>query len=1460
VEAFITIQAPGFRHHNMGSGKILREVIRGKQAMKFVGVRLLVFILASILPHLLLVKTLTVAAPMATVQARFALVIGNAAYPDSPLRNPVNDATDMATLLGNLGFTVTLLTNADQRTMERAIQEFTKGVPGGSLGLFFFAGHGVQIDGMNYLLPIGGDYNEPSDVKYRAVVADWVLARMEEAGMDMKLLILDACRDNPFGRRWTRALSRGLATMDALQGALIAYATSPGKTAADGTGRNSPYTAQLLRHMRVPELPVERMFKVVRQGVQRETNGRQTPWESSSLTGEFYFGGLPSTDLVRQGEPLELGGLSIIGRVSGAEVWVEDDKIGETKAGRGLTWENLKPGVYRLRAQRSGYEPWERQVKVSANQRTEVVIDMKLLPEPSVERKEEPLEWGGLSIIGRVSGAEVWVEEDKIGETKAGRALTWENLKPGVYRLRAQRPGYEPWERQVQVSANQRTEVVIDLTPLPELGALAITGRVAGAEVWVDDDRLGETTAGRALVRDNLKPGSYHVKAYKPGYRPWEQDVQITANQHTEVVIDLTPLPELGGLAITGRVAGAEVWVGNDRLGETTAGGALVWDNLKPGSYRVKVYKPGYRPWERQVQVSASQRTEVVIDLTPLPELGGLALTGRVAGAEVWLGTEKLGETRLASPLVRDNLPPGNYRVKVRKAGYQPWEQEVQVTANQRTEVVIDLTPLPGSVAISSRVAGAEVWLGTEKLGETKLASPLVRNNLPPGSYRVKAQKPGYQPWEQEIQVSANQRIEVVIDLTPLPGTIAITGRVAGVEVWVGSDKLGETVTGSPLIRDNLPPGSYRVKALKSGYQPWEQEVQVNAGQRTDVGIDLTPLPGTVAISSRVAGAEVWVGADKLGETMTGSPLVRDNLPPGSYRVKAQKPGYQPWEQEIQVSANQRIEVVIDLTPLPGTIAITGRVAGVEVWVGSDKLGETATRSLLIRDNLPPGSYRVKGLKSGYQPWEQEVQVTANQRTEVVLDLTPLPGSVAITSRVAGVEVWVGTNKLGETRLGSPLVRDNLPPGSYRVKAQKPGYQPWEQEVQVTANQRTEVVLDLTPLRGTVAISSRVAGVEVWVGSDKLGETATGSPLIRDNLPPGSYRVKAQKPGYQPWEQEVQITADKRTDVAIDLTPLPGTVAITSRVAGVEVWVGNDKLGETRLGTPLVRDKLPPGNYRIKAQKPGYQPWERDIQISADQRIGVGIDLTPLPGSVSIIGRVAGTEVWMGTDKLGETGLGNPLVWDNLPPGSYRVKALKSGYQPWEQEVKVTANQRTEVVIDLTPLPELGTLVITGRVAGAEVWVGTNKIGKTTAASPLIRDNLTPGSYRVKVRKPGYLPWEQEVQITANQRTEVVIDLQLLKPSPKPPVSKPPAEAPEVTLPPKPPVGKPPSEAPEVTLPPKPPAGKPPSEAPEVKLPPKPPAGKPPSEAPEVKSLPPPPVKPEPEKPSRKIIIVAPTP
>ena len=222
-------------------------------------------------------------------ERRTALVIGNSDYSTGSLRNPVNDSDDMDATLKRLGFDVILKKNATQQDMEDAIRDFGARLKKGGVGLFFYAGHGVQISGKNFLLPIGARIDRETDVKYRAVDADMVLDEMGNAGNAMNIVILDACRDNPF-RKTFRTASRGLAIISsAPRGTLVSYSTGPGNVAADGNGRNSPYTASLMKHMITPGLQIEDVFKNVRQDLGRMTGGKQLPWELSSLEGRFYF-------------------------------------------------------------------------------------------------------------------------------------------------------------------------------------------------------------------------------------------------------------------------------------------------------------------------------------------------------------------------------------------------------------------------------------------------------------------------------------------------------------------------------------------------------------------------------------------------------------------------------------------------------------------------------------------------------------------------------------------------------------------------------------------------------------------------------------------------------------------------------------------------------------------------------------------------------------------------------------------------------------------------------------------------------------------------------------------------------------------------------------------------------------------------------------------------------------------
>jgi len=231
--------------------------------------------------------------PVAQVIApdqRQALVIGNSEYTHAGvLRNPVNDAQAISDTLRQLDFEVMTLTNASQREMEQSIRDFGKNLQGrNGVGLFFYAGHGMQIDGENYLLPIDIDPVTEEDVRYDAVPLGRLLGQMRSSGNQMNLIVLDACRNNPFARSF-RSSSKGLAQVIAPTGSFISYATAPGQVAADGEGDNGLFTAKLLDHMKTPGLKLEDVFKQVRVDVQQESNNRQVPWDSSSLTGDFYF-------------------------------------------------------------------------------------------------------------------------------------------------------------------------------------------------------------------------------------------------------------------------------------------------------------------------------------------------------------------------------------------------------------------------------------------------------------------------------------------------------------------------------------------------------------------------------------------------------------------------------------------------------------------------------------------------------------------------------------------------------------------------------------------------------------------------------------------------------------------------------------------------------------------------------------------------------------------------------------------------------------------------------------------------------------------------------------------------------------------------------------------------------------------------------------------------------------------
>ncbi len=225
-------------------------------------------------------------------ERKTALIIGNGNYKNGPLKNAVNDALDIAAALSGKGFKVILKQNASKQEMRNGIREFGAEIAQGGVGLFYYSGHGIQVDGTNYLVPIDADVQMKAEVEEECINATQVLRVMEFSDNRINVIILDACRNNPF-RSFSRGDEKGITRMDppkgSKQGSIIAFATAPGSVASDGDGRNGLYTAKLLKYINLPDLTLEEVFKRVRVDVSEESAGKQVPWENNSLTGDFYF-------------------------------------------------------------------------------------------------------------------------------------------------------------------------------------------------------------------------------------------------------------------------------------------------------------------------------------------------------------------------------------------------------------------------------------------------------------------------------------------------------------------------------------------------------------------------------------------------------------------------------------------------------------------------------------------------------------------------------------------------------------------------------------------------------------------------------------------------------------------------------------------------------------------------------------------------------------------------------------------------------------------------------------------------------------------------------------------------------------------------------------------------------------------------------------------------------------------
>ncbi len=381
-------------------------------------------------------------------ERRVALVIGNGKYKTAALVNPPNDANDVAAALKKCNFKVIKKINVNRKQMRKAIRDFGDEINKGAVGLFYYAGHGIQVNGENFLIPIGAEVYSEDEVRDECLMVSSVLRKMESAGNSLNIIILDACRDNPFGRSF-RSSKTGLAKMDAPTGSILAYATAPGSVAADGLvrkDRNGLFTSKFLKNIMTPGQKIEELFKQVRIDVIKDSKKKQVPWESSSLIGNFYF-------LASSGATIDypISGssdarFSLKANVSGAAVFLDGQRIGTTN----LANVKVVPGEHRVKVEKEGYEPYRKTVRLKSGRSLTLTVWL----EPEALAKS--------SLYVDAAPEDATVKILNIGP----RFYQGMELDPGKYHLEVSAGGYETKQQWIQLDEGEDESVGIRLKKL----------------------------------------------------------------------------------------------------------------------------------------------------------------------------------------------------------------------------------------------------------------------------------------------------------------------------------------------------------------------------------------------------------------------------------------------------------------------------------------------------------------------------------------------------------------------------------------------------------------------------------------------------------------------------------------------------------------------------------------------------------------------------------------------------------------------------------------------------------------------------------------------------------------------------------------------------------------------------------------------------------------------------------
>jgi len=656
---------------------------------------------------------------------------------------------------------------------------------------------------------------------------------------------------------------------------------------------------------------------------------------------------------------------------------------------------------------------------------------------------------------------------------------------------------------------------------------------------------------------------------------------------------------------------------------------------------------------------------------------------------------------------------------KSRKRAVTSFLAEFKERNPHKSEAEKLLAEIPGRLTVKTVPSKAQVSVNGVSAG----ISPISMDEKA-DAYKVTATSDGYYKAEQTTMVEPGEEavISMVLKKIP-PGVLEIVTEPKGALVTINGDKVGK----SSVTRE-LKPGSYLVEASLDGYEKRKKTAKVEAGERTKLILPLQELPpGTVTIETKPEGAIVWISGERAGI----SP-VKKSLRSGSYMIKASIKGYFDGTRMINLESGKQVGITISLSARPGKLVVRTKPSGALVLVDGEKIGISP-----VEKDVSVGSHLVKATLDGFIGAKQAVKVGSMEKSEVVLSLAET-GVLIVRTKPEAAMIYIDDKQFGV----SPVTARNLSGGKHRVSVRKKGYGETVQVAEVMAGKKTEALVSLNALPGTLVVNTTPSGADIIIDGRKIGR----SPLEK-KVAAGKYLVKASLDGYFAGESEATIEPGKKTGLSLDLKT-PGYLVVDTDPEGAEIWIDGKKFGKSP-----VRIKSRAGRYKIKAFMEGYVVTSRDSVVKYGEDTNIKIPLEGLPGTLVVTTRPAGATIFI-DKKLA----GKPPLTKDLPSRKYLVSAYLSGYLSGKRSVEIQRGKMSKIELVLKKIGP-GTLVVNTRPAGAKVFIN----GKKEGISPVTRQ-LTPGNYEVKAVLEGFDQAGQKVHVAGEKQTKVDLSLVMVYP------------------------------------------------------------------------------------------------